>query len=391
MKKNCMRLVFGICSLPQADAANTYVINGASIRHNSVAWPGKNECWVYANGIYKLIWGKNFDSTFTGSAAAGHNILRNLPDEKLVFTEENLKAYISQARPGAIIRICDAKYLHALDGWGHSLVMVQKDAKGFTTFDSISSGTRERYWTWNEFYRTWSSHYANSGSRYAYIKYIKWPNAPALTQNGTFPPASSGVDRLCTNANCGGKVFSDMPAESHWAHKGVDFVYNAKLFSGTTSTAFSPQMTMDRAMLVTVLWRYQGKPASSGANPFTDIPLKAYYTDAVLWATETGLTEGVSDTRFDPTGSITREQLATIFYRFAAFEGADISLRASIDSFPDRGSVSSYAIEALQWAVATKLIQGSSVNGVNHLLPLQTTTREQAATLLLRFVQWLNR
>ena len=383
-------LVFGLCGAVTAEAASTYVINGNSVRYNSVPWPGKNECWKYANSIYKLIWGKNFDSTFTGSASPGHNMLRNLPDEKLIFTEENLKTYISQAQLGAVIRICDAKYLHALDGWGHSLILVQKDAKGFTTFDSISSGTRERYWTWNEFYRTWSSRYANYGSRYAYIKYIKWPNAPAFNPGGTSAPSAPTVDRICSNPGCAGTVFADMPAESHWAHKGVDFVYKAGLYSGTSKTTFAPQMTMDRAMLVTVLWRYQGKPTSSGINPFMDVPAGAYYTDAVLWANEAGLIEGIGDGLFDPTGSITREQLGTLFYRFAAFEGADTSARTSIDGFPDRGSVSDYAVTGLQWAVATNLIQGSVVNGVNHLHPLNNTTREQVATILLRFVQWLN-
>lgn len=172
-------LLMDIFSIP-VHAENTYVINGKQIRLSDFSWPGPGRCWTFANSVYEAIWGVEFDSTFTGTAAKGHNMLRNLPDSELTFTKEHLVAYVSEAPLGSVIRISNSTYLHSTDGdGGHSVVIVQKDSNGFTTFESWNAGKQEIYWTWDSFYQNNSSHYSTSGSRYPYIKYIKWPNAPA--------------------------------------------------------------------------------------------------------------------------------------------------------------------------------------------------------------------
>lgn len=116
-------LLMGIFSIP-VHAENTYVINGKQIRLSDFSWPGPGRCWTFANSVYEAIWGVEFDSTFTGTAAKGHNMLRNLPDSELTFTKEHLVAYVSEAPLGSVIRISNSTYLHSTDGdGGHSVVI----------------------------------------------------------------------------------------------------------------------------------------------------------------------------------------------------------------------------------------------------------------------------
>ena len=141
---------------------------------------------------------------------------------------------------------------------------------------------------------------------------------------------------------------------------------------------------MTRAMLVTVLWRYEGSP-KEGTNTFTDVSAKdgSWYIDAVAWAAENGIVGGVGDNRFDPNGNITREQMATILYRYSERKGIDTSKQGSFSGFPDAGKVSSYAKTALQWTVAEGIIGGSD----GKLLPQGNATRAQVATILMRFIE----
>ena len=156
-------------------AANTYTINGVSVKYTDVAWLGNGECWNYANGIYKKIWGKNFSSEFTGDSSNGHNMLRNLSDDELTLTEEHLKAYVGQAALGSTLRVCCSHKVHEYDGIdscnaGHSVIIVAKSSSGFTVFESWNSGTQERTYTWSEFIRV-------DAGNCTHIKYIKWPGA----------------------------------------------------------------------------------------------------------------------------------------------------------------------------------------------------------------------
>lgn len=139
---------------------------------------------------------------------------------------------------------------------------------------------------------------------------------------------------------------------------------------------------MTRAMLVTVLWRYAGEPVE-GTNNFTDIPSGQWYTNAVVWAATNGIVNGVGDNKFNPDGNISREQMATILYRYSDSQGIDTSASTDLNSFPDASKVSGYAADAIKWAVAEGLINGSD----GKLLPQGNATRAQVATILMRFIE----
>ena len=115
---------------------------------------------------------------------------------------------------------------------------------------------------------------------------------------------------------------------------------------------------MTRAMLVTVLWRYAGQPQAA-ANPFTDVPGGEWYTQAVAWAAENGVVNGIGGGKFDPNGRVTREQAAAILFRYAQKVGAASAERADLSGFPDANAVSDYASDAMRWVVAEGIIGGS--------------------------------
>ena len=187
-------------------------------------------------------------------------------------------------------------------------------------------------------------------------------------------------------ANCPGRRFTDMPAAGHWAHAGIDFALKQGLFNGMSATTFEPDGSMTRAMLVTVLWRLDGSRAPAGRNTFTDVPGGQWFTDAVTWAAENGVVNGVGSGKFEPDGRVTREQIATILFRYAA-KRYDTSARADLSVFPDAGRVSAYAREALAWANAVGLVNGTD-NGHGLILdPQGDATRAQVAVILMRYVK----
>ncbi len=171
-----------------------------------------------------------------------------------------------------------------------------------------------------------------------------------------------------------------------WYHNAVDYVLENGLMNGMSATTFEPETSMSRAMLVTVLWRFAGSPIE-GENNFTDVPDGQWYTDAVAWASHNGIVGGVGDNQFAPNGNITREQLATILYRYCNANGIDTSNEAILSSYPDCDKISSYAIRPLAWAVAEGLINGIEVNSRVHLQPQGNATRAQVATILMRFIE----
>ncbi len=180
--------------------------------------------------------------------------------------------------------------------------------------------------------------------------------------------------------------FKDV-VEGQWYYEGVKFASQKGLFNGTAADTFSPNDPMTRGMLVTVLWRLDGKTAPKAAASFTDVDAKAYYAEAVAWASENGVVNGIGNNRFDPEGKVTREQIAAILYRYAEKKGIDVSKRADLSVFPDAASVSSYAREALSWAVSHELINGLAEGGKSYLAPQGNATRAQVATILARYAQ----
>ncbi len=174
--------------------------------------------------------------------------------------------------------------------------------------------------------------------------------------------------------------------DGQWYTEAIKYVYYHGLMNGMTDTTFEPNSNMSRAMLVTVLWRAEGSPAPKGTTPFTDLKAK-WYKDAVAWAYENSIVKGMSDTTFAPNNSITREQIAAIFYRYAEFKGEDVSKRADISKFPDGSKVSKYARDAMSWAVAEGLISGTKVGDKDYLDPKGNATRAQVATILMRYLE----
>ena len=168
-----------------------------------------------------------------------------------------------------------------------------------------------------------------------------------------------------------------------WYANAVTYVTLTGLMNGT-GTGFSPDVTINRGMMVTVLYRMAGSPAVSGENPFSDVAADTWYTDAAIWAAANGITEGTSDTTFSPTASLTREQMATFFYRFADYESLDpiVVEGDNLTGFVDADQVSAYAKEALNWAVGEGLITGTTDTTLS---PKSTATRAQAATILMRY------
>ena len=184
-------------------------------------------------------------------------------------------------------------------------------------------------------------------------------------------------------AGCPSGKFVDVNPKE-WYHPYVDYAVIHGLFGGTSANTFEPESAMTRAMLVTVLWRYEGKPMGY-QNTFSDVNAKdgSWYIDAVAWAAANGIVGGVGNNKFDPDGNITREQMATILYRYAKKKGIDTGKRGDLSAFPDGGKVESWAKDALQWTVAEKIIGGSE----GYLLPQGNATRAQVATILMRYIE----
>ena len=167
-----------------------------------------------------------------------------------------------------------------------------------------------------------------------------------------------------------------------WFYDAVYYNYNNGYFKGISNNLFDPNGTMTRAMFATVLYRMDGSKMVSGANPFTDTETNTWYSKAILWASQNNIIEGYGDYRFGPNDPITREQMATIMYRYASYKGYNVNSSTSLNQFNDRDDISSYAYNALSWSVARDLIEGT---GNKNIAPKHNATRAQVAAILMRF------
>ena len=174
-------------------------------------------------------------------------------------------------------------------------------------------------------------------------------------------------------------AFDDV-SDSEWYFDSVLYTYAHGLMTGVSATRFEPNSTLTRAIAVTILWRMEGRPAVSYDMPFTDVESDAWYTEAVRWTASEGVVKGMNDTTFAPGDEITREQLATILWRYAGKPTSDAVFSDYIDS--DR--VSAWAVDALSWCVDNKVIFGTSPTT---LAPQETATRAQAAAILMRYTK----
>ena len=186
------------------------------------------------------------------------------------------------------------------------------------------------------------------------------------------------------------QTFSDVTT-SDWYYYTVEAAARAKLFNGVSATEFEPEGGMSRAMFATVLYRAAGAPAVSGATSFTDVKTGKWYSDAVLWANENGVVNGVSATEFEPDALITREQAATMLYRYAKKLGLNAETADELAAFEDASAVSGYAKEAMAWAVREGIILGRGAGDKDLLAPGATLTRAEAAAVMLRMNVLVNR
>lgn len=207
-----------------------------------------------------------------------------------------------------------------------------------------------------------------------------------LTENrdGTYSfTMPSGTANVYVRFSGSGLPFADVPSGS-WYYDDVAYVYDTGLMTGLTATAFGPNLSTTRGMIVTILWRMENEPAAKHGCPFADVRRGSYYEQAIAWASENGIVTGFDAATFAPDRAITREQLAAILFRFAAYRGMDaVTLRENLSSFQDQAAISAYAVSALNWAVGEGLMQGTG----DKLEPTGNATRAQVAAMLRRFIQ----
>lgn len=178
--------------------------------------------------------------------------------------------------------------------------------------------------------------------------------------------------------------FTDVNSNS-WYFNAVEFVYNKGIMQGVSSTKFSPNGTVTRGMLVTMLWRMAGEPYVGGGS-FDDVASGSYYATAVAWAAKNGIVDGYNSTRFGPNDAVTREQIATMLYRYAKWLGYSTS-GSSLAGYSDASSVSSWAKDAMGWAVKNSVVTGVTATKLN---PASSATRAETAQMFMNFYEYLN-
>ena len=220
-------------------------------------------------------------------------------------------------------------------------------------------------------------------SRYGYL-FSGWYRDIDCTE-----PWSFGKDVVDVNLHLYAKWTKDESASRYtdvkktdWFYGDVEYVSVHGLMDGVGNGKFAPVQSTSRAMIVTILWRLEGKPAPDAQMTFRDVPARQWYTEAIGWAAENGIVTGYSAQTFGPTDSVTREQLAAILYRYASYKGYDTTARADLSRFVDSSKVSFWAQEALSWANAAGLVNGMPGN---LLAPQGTADRSQTAAILHRF------
>ena len=170
---------------------------------------------------------------------------------------------------------------------------------------------------------------------------------------------------------------------NHWAYSAIKRVYTRGWMVGMDEKTFAPDQQLSRAMLAVILYAMAGEPAVTGDGPFTDVPAGCWYTDAIVWAAQNGIVCGFGDGTFRPNEAVTRAQAAVMLYGYAAFTGADVTARADLSAYSDAGQIPSWAMDAMQWANARRLIVGRDSS---HLAPNGGATRAEMAAILSAYI-----
>ena len=181
------------------------------------------------------------------------------------------------------------------------------------------------------------------------------------------------------------KEFADVHPINHWAKESIDYAYSNGLMTGTDETHFSPDKPLTRAMLVTILYRLEGEPEVSGITSYADLEPGQYYLDAVCWAQINSIANGISDTKFAPNENITREQIASIMFRYARYkETAPTGAWAIRLDYADLTEIADYAAEGVMFCKMKGIMQGK---GENNFAPKDNATRAEAAAIFERFIR----
>ena len=203
-------------------------------------------------------------------------------------------------------------------------------------------------------------------------------------------PATGGSSICPGGPSCPSYGFSDVAGPNDWSHEGIDYCVRRSLMVGTGVGTFSPGMNCSRAQIVQILYNLSGDKTDYSRYylPFTDVAPGAWYYDAVAWAYTNNVVSGTSETTFAPNDVITREQMAVILYGYTAeFAPEFTGNAASLNTFPDAGSVANWAYAAMSWAVGNGLISGMGSGGVSYLAPQGSATRAQASAIIMRYCQ----
>ena len=203
-------------------------------------------------------------------------------------------------------------------------------------------------------------------------------------------PATGGSSVCPGGPSCPSYGFSDVAGPNDWSHEGIDYCVRRSLMVGTGAGTFSPGMNCSRAQIVQILYNLSGNKTDYSRYylPFTDVAPGAWYYDAVAWAYFNNVVSGTSETTFAPNDVITREQMAVILYGYTAeFAPEFTGNAASLNTFPDAGSVANWAYTAMSWAVGNGLISGMGSGGVSYLAPQGSATRAQASAIIMRYCQ----
>ena len=177
--------------------------------------------------------------------------------------------------------------------------------------------------------------------------------------------------------------FDDV-SKGDWFYKDVEYVYNEGIMDGVSKREFAPNETLTRAMIVKILYRIEGEPAGYRSSDFNDVESGRWYTGAVAWAAEKEIVKGYGNGKFGPNDPVTREQLAAILYRYTQYKGwSTAAASGNLDGFKDAASVSSYAVDAMNWAVDEGLLKGAN----NKLSPKSNATRAQVAAIIHRYLK----
>ena len=198
--------------------------------------------------------------------------------------------------------------------------------------------------------------------------------------------SGGGTDIEEPDTPLGDLPYTDVDPDA-WYADAVAYAVEKGLMTGTSSTTFAPTATLTRSMMAQILYNLEGKPSLDNevlGYPYADVDADAWYADAVYWARLEGLVSGYSNEKFGPNDPITREQLASILYRYAAYKGDDVSAKADLSAFTDASSASAWAVDSLKWAVSEGILSGK---GSGLLDPTGTASRAEVAQMFMNYLK----